>query len=181
MSGLSSLRKTSGRRATWTPVTIPIEPRVGVHLRDIWFADAEHGWVVGENGTILATADGGATWTRQSQGVPLPTPESARGRADAARARHPAGRVRMGHRRGCISWRCASSMRLVAGPSASSRGKGRSVVLHTVDGGANWVEESRVPGEELRALFISADGRAWTVGDRVRDGASQVLMRRSPA
>jgi photosystem II stability/assembly factor-like uncharacterized protein len=180
MSGLSSLRKTSDGGATWTPVTIPIEPRVGVHLRDIWFADAEHGWVVGENGTILATADGGETWTRQSQGVPLPTPN----RLEVVPTQHGLDTL-PAEFNGPPPGLHLMAVRFLDASRGWTVGffpwEGRSVVLHTVDGGANWVEESRVPGEELRALFIGADGRAWTVGDRVRDGASQVLMRRSPA
>jgi photosystem II stability/assembly factor-like uncharacterized protein len=46
---------------TWTAaptgVTAP--------LRAITFADDEHGWAVGQLGTILATSDGGQTWQRQ--------------------------------------------------------------------------------------------------------------------
>ncbi len=53
-------------------------------------------------------------------------------------------------------------------------------MLRTADGGATWAEEARVPGEALRALFLGPDGRAWAVGERVRDGAAQVLLRRSP-
>ena len=30
------------------------------------FVDASHGWAVGEHGTILATTDGGTTWSAQS-------------------------------------------------------------------------------------------------------------------
>jgi photosystem II stability/assembly factor-like uncharacterized protein len=178
MSGLSSLMRTSDGGETWTPVTIPIEPGVGVHLRDVWFADWRHGWVVGENGTILATTDGGTTWSRQSHGVPLPTP-------------HPRQVVHTQHG--------LDTLPDIEGPPPglelmavrfldASRGwtvgffpgEGRSVVLHTKDGGASWVEEARVPGEELRALFLGPDGRAWSTGERVRDGASQVLLRRQP-
>ena len=36
-------------------------PLMGVH-----FVDAQTGWAVGWNGTILATSDGGATWERQT-------------------------------------------------------------------------------------------------------------------
>ncbi len=34
-------------------------------LNAVSFSDATHGWAVGDGATILATSDGGATWTRQ--------------------------------------------------------------------------------------------------------------------
>ena len=38
-------------------------------LNAISFPDAMHGWAVGDNGTILATTDGGATWNAQTTGT----------------------------------------------------------------------------------------------------------------
>jgi photosystem II stability/assembly factor-like uncharacterized protein len=32
------------------------------------FVDAVHGWVVGQEGTILATSDGGKTWSTERSG-----------------------------------------------------------------------------------------------------------------
>ena len=43
----------------------------GNFIADYAFADDTHGWAVGEEGTILATADGGATWNGQSSGTKL--------------------------------------------------------------------------------------------------------------
>ena len=40
-----------------------------VILYDLAFADAQHGMVVGEFGTVLATTDGGATWGKQDAGT----------------------------------------------------------------------------------------------------------------
>ena len=179
MCGASSLMRTSDGGETWTPVEIPIERGVSVHLRDVWFADEQHGWVVGENGTILATADGGATWNRQSKGVPLPTPRPPQvvqkqyglDTIPSDIEGTPPGLELM-----AVRFLDASRGWTVG----SFPWEGRSVVLRTVDGGASWVEEAKVPGEDLRALFIGPDGRAWTVGDRVRDGAPQVMLRRSP-
>jgi hypothetical protein len=31
-------------------------------MHDVQFVDADHGWLAGEAGTILYTADGGALW-----------------------------------------------------------------------------------------------------------------------
>ena len=38
---------------------------------DVFFVDAQHGWIVGSNSTILHTTDGGMTWNRQPS-QPLP-------------------------------------------------------------------------------------------------------------
>ena len=171
--------RTEDGGATWTRVAIPIEPGVGVHLRDVCFADAQHGWVVGENGTILATVDGGTTWTRQSEGVPVPTPR----RPQVVHKQY--GLDTLPDIEGPPPGLQLMSVRFLDASRGWTVGffpsEGRSVVLRTVDGGATWAEEARVPGEELRALFLDPDGRAWTVGERVRDGASQVMLRRDPA
>ncbi|MCY4757143.1 YCF48-related protein [Pelomonas aquatica] len=42
---------------------------VQVTLTAVHFADASHGWAVGHLGVILATTDGGETWTLQRQDV----------------------------------------------------------------------------------------------------------------
>ena len=41
------------------------------HFSDVFFVDAQHGWIVGSNSTILHTTDGGMTWNRQPR-QPLP-------------------------------------------------------------------------------------------------------------
>ena len=38
-------------------------------LLGVWFLDAMRGWVVGANGSLLRTVDGGATWTPQASGT----------------------------------------------------------------------------------------------------------------
>ncbi|SDS56606.1 YCF48-related protein [Opitutus sp. GAS368] len=42
-------------------------------LTGVSFPDAQHGWAVGHDGVILATGDGGLTWTRQDTGKDLET------------------------------------------------------------------------------------------------------------
>jgi photosystem II stability/assembly factor-like uncharacterized protein len=37
-------------------------------LQDVFFTDLDHGFVVGDNGTLMRTTDGGATWTAISTG-----------------------------------------------------------------------------------------------------------------
>ena len=40
----------------------PDKPNTDEHLAGIDFADSQHGWTAGVNGTLLHTEDGGATW-----------------------------------------------------------------------------------------------------------------------
>lgn len=47
--------------ANWTQAKVPTRQL----LTAIHFIDDQHGWAVGHDALILATADGGATWTRQ--------------------------------------------------------------------------------------------------------------------
>lgn len=49
----------------WTPVATP-----GSTIRGFWFADAQHGYAVGDNRLVLRTDDGGATWVPKDLGVP---------------------------------------------------------------------------------------------------------------
>src|SRR5256885_564474 len=55
--------------AVLTPTECPAQD-----FRSVHFADARHGWVVGDNlvgfgSLIVATSDGGATWKRQQSGT----------------------------------------------------------------------------------------------------------------
>jgi photosystem II stability/assembly factor-like uncharacterized protein len=68
----SSVSHTSDGGATWqkqadAPVLPPSSGRAT--LSAMAFADAQHGWVVGEGGTIMATTDGGTTWVVEEPGT----------------------------------------------------------------------------------------------------------------
>jgi photosystem II stability/assembly factor-like uncharacterized protein len=54
---------------TWRQVVVPTRAM----LTGVSFGDATHGWAVGHDGVILATIDGGNTWTRQDPGNDLET------------------------------------------------------------------------------------------------------------
>jgi hypothetical protein len=55
---------------TWSPITADTDNLK--QLNDVFFQDATRGWIVGNNGLILRSNNGGATWTRV-----LPTPTTA--------------------------------------------------------------------------------------------------------
>ncbi|MBI4623386.1 MAG: hypothetical protein HY736_09245 [Verrucomicrobia bacterium] len=61
------LRSTDNAR-TWQTATTP----TGATLTGVSFApDGQHGWAVGHDALIVATADGGRTWSQQYQGENL--------------------------------------------------------------------------------------------------------------
>lgn len=59
------MKKTTDGGATWTWMTAP----AGVSyetLKGVSFADASNGWIVGSNGMVFRTADGGSTWVKEN-------------------------------------------------------------------------------------------------------------------
>jgi photosystem II stability/assembly factor-like uncharacterized protein len=48
----------------WSQVSAPVSS----DLLDVFFASPSHGWVVGQDGVILASVDGGASWHKQFDG-----------------------------------------------------------------------------------------------------------------
>jgi len=68
----------------WTQAKVP----VSVTLTAVQFVDERHGWVVGHDGVVLASADGGQTWQRRFDGLQANALvlASAQSRFDAASA-----------------------------------------------------------------------------------------------
>lgn len=103
-------------------------------LTSIHFADAQHGWAAGSNGTLLKTSDGGMIWER----IVLP-PEFSR---DLLRAVWvlDAQRVRL-----------LGEYNLTQRPSSADL-DARAFLLASDDGGATWqsVEPARPPDKPYR-------------------------------
>ncbi len=53
----------SGGSATWNLVTIPALGAFTPNLYSVFFTDSNHGWIVGAEGTILTTTNGGQGWS----------------------------------------------------------------------------------------------------------------------
>ncbi|WP_248805139.1 WD40/YVTN/BNR-like repeat-containing protein [Pseudomonas sp. MWU13-2100] len=54
----------------WTQARVPTRQM----LTAVYFVDDQHGWAVGHDAQILASTDGGATWTRQFQDLKREAP-----------------------------------------------------------------------------------------------------------
>lgn len=110
---------------------------VSVTLTAVRFADASNGWAVGHGGVILATRDGGESWTVQADGVRL---AQAAIRAAAALSDNPRGPL-LAHQasqlaadgpdKPLLDVHVVDANRIVA---AGAYG----LFFETLDGGAHW-------------------------------------------
>ncbi|MBM3147408.1 MAG: hypothetical protein FJ000_05890 [Actinobacteria bacterium] len=171
----------------------------GTRLHDVVFADRSHGWAVGsgpavgsgaaaESAVVLATGDGGQTWTAAAGPEDLgidPGRSSALFAVEALDASRLwcAGRSGpVGAAHGLLarsldggrSWRAVLSRRFTSfrGLAFGSRSRGWAIgrgagaaLLATRDGGRNWQVRS-LPRGTIPAAIDFVDGRrGWIVGD----------------
>ncbi len=128
--------------APWTSESYPASIDGG-HLFTITCGSPTHCWAVGNDGTaadIIATTDGGATWTRQS--YPSGT-----------------GLENGGH---LFSISCGSPSTCQAVGSGT-----QLVILGTTDGGATWNVESYPPelaGGHLFTVYCISASTCWALG-----------------
>ena len=163
-------------------------------LQAIQFVDQDHGWAAG-SGLILATSDGGHTWTRQYAGPAAVVQLDFTGTADGWAV--GAGAL-LRTTNGGASWtalseprmngRClsASSVHFVSsvlgyaiaggtgagGTAAASTDEAGGQLFRTTDGGASWQPVPGAPAGAQAACFSSghdgylgAHGRIWRTTD----------------
>jgi photosystem II stability/assembly factor-like uncharacterized protein len=164
--GVILMSTDSGLR--WTQAATP----VSVTLTSLAFPDAQNGWVVGHGGIVLHSADGGATWQRQLDGIAAAKIEQAA----ASLAASDAGDER------ARKLRLRLAQRLVAdGPdkpflavhfSDDLHGTvvgAYGIVFHTEDGGKQWVSwMDRLPNPDGYHLYaVQAQGKViYIAGER---------------
>ena len=113
------------------------------------FVDLSHGWVVGDDGVILATSDGGATWHAQQSGV-------------SARLEH-------------VSFADAGHGWVTGTTFDEDYNATGSVLLATVDGGATWRLQD--PGAKALLTDVSCvdTEHCWLAGTTIdADGTPPV-------
>jgi len=158
--------------------------QAGKDLNAVYFADSKRGWVAGDGGLVLHTADGGRTWTTQR----VETGDSVN---DIYFRDKEDGYLLAGDRifsteDGGATWRLSSrflsatfggadpelySVRFtskkrgwVVGSLSRRERVTDSLVLYTTDGGVSW-QRLRVPvADELIHLDFDSDKRGWIVG-----------------
>jgi len=146
---------TSDGGGTWTAQDASSAGSGGAMLISVAFADAEHGWVVGQGASsglsvslILATSDGGFTWKAQD-------PSSAA----------------TGAKLNSVSFIDAKHGWVVGAVETTDASDGKlsytPVILATRDGGAIWKAQdssSAVTGAKLNSVSFVDAKHGWAVG-----------------
>ncbi|MFP5316869.1 MAG: WD40/YVTN/BNR-like repeat-containing protein [Acidimicrobiia bacterium] len=134
---------TSGARAQApeaASVTIEVVPVTSERtLLGVDFPTPTHGWAVGDQGIILATTDGGATWREQASGVPPMAPAAGCDRGIEGQA---------------IESTCTNVLFDVDFVDAANGWAVGSdgIVVHTTDGGATWARQELPPLDSISGL-----------------------------
>jgi photosystem II stability/assembly factor-like uncharacterized protein len=158
--------------ASWTQASVP----VSTDLTAVRMVSPERGWAVGHAGVVLATADGGRTWTRQLDARRLGALLAA---AYPERAR--AGRP--GLRQQLEVLEAASADRSFLDVHFEDERTGFAVgafnlVVRTDDGGTTWtpwLDRSENPGALHLYAIRRAAGALWIVGEQ------GIVLRLDPA
>jgi photosystem II stability/assembly factor-like uncharacterized protein len=149
---------------------VPQNGGVNLQLLGVAFVDPLHGWAVGDGGTILHTADGGATWVSQSGGTSTPLLSVTFINAQSGWAVGDGGTI-LHTANGGTTWLPQSSginepLKSVVFVSPTS-GWCLSVdgtILHTGDGGVTWsVQYSSITAYLSSLTFVDAS-HGWAVG-----------------
>ena len=159
--------------ANSSPAPTPQVDRLRADLNSVFFVDDRRGWAVGNGGTILATRDGGNSWSAQASR----TAAQLMRVVFAADGQHGwaagAGGTVLATRDGGNSWAAQATGTKAALFDVQFAGDGRrgwavgdnGTILATHDGGGSWTERSRKSLETLRSVQFAVDGqRGWTVG-----------------
>lgn len=129
ISGYGSVLKTEDGGNTWILQNVK-----GDLFRSISCVDQNNVWIVGYNGTIIHTSNGGANWEHQRNGD-NPLLKKYRLRAVAFKDLH-------------------------TGYAAGDKG----ILLKTTDGGAHWMEFKHLTDNDFKCLTIHPDGSLWVAG-----------------
>ncbi len=154
-----------------TPVTSrAISPRSLPHLQAVQFVDANRGWVVGDEGTILATRDGGANWQAQRIGAEgwlssvhfvNATTGWAVGEDGIILATRDGGATWQAQRSGTTSR--LQSVHFVDATAGWAVGRD-GTILATRDGGATWQAQRSGTASELYSVHFVNATTGWAVG-----------------
>lgn len=170
VGGSGTLVRTAGQG--WIPVNLTNHV-----LHDVTFRDASVGVVVGDNGSIFRTTDGGDSWTPVASGTDAPLRAVAFGAGGKAYA---AGLgILLGSTDDAATWSVVeagdfSYLDLAAqGPNrAWVVGEG-GVIRATTTGGASWFWQTSGTANNLEGVFFLTPSEGWVAGPNGTLGYTQ--------
>jgi photosystem II stability/assembly factor-like uncharacterized protein len=160
------VKSTDGGQ-TWEGKSLPSLPGI---LKAVHFVDEQNGWAVGEGGAIIATHDGGESWSPQQSGVASELTSIDFVDATHGWAAGP-GKVLLktddGGTRWITQFTFSSPIRQI---DFIDRNRGWAVgdagtLLETTDGGAHWTSISATTAN-LTGIQITTASNGWAGGDR---------------
>jgi hypothetical protein len=128
-----------------------VQSRKGI--LQVWFLDANHGYITGLKGLVMETKDGGKTGTQLAAGAQAPDALSLN--YDIISFQGPHGVI--------VGATDASSALVLTDPTQQSAPSGKVTVLETLDGGQKWVHGTIPIDGELAQLRLSDKGFAVTL------------------
>jgi photosystem II stability/assembly factor-like uncharacterized protein len=165
--GVPIIARSTNGGVNWVEQAAPSGTSI---LWDVDFVDAEQGWAVGNGRTIIATDDGGETWTTQLTGS---------GTLEAVEFLDPLHGWAVGVNGalrtidGGATW---TEVTVGVDPSLldvefldAARGwivGSAGTILATVDGGASWSVQDSGTDEDLYGLSVVDASRAWAAGNQ---------------
>ena len=141
------------------------------HFEDVTFIDAQNGWAVGYQGTIVHTTDGGAHWESQTSGTStwlqgITFFSSTEGWAVGQ------GGIILHTTDSGNNWEAQTSgtSNDLWGVTFFSSTEGWTVgrngaILHTTNGGDNWEAQTSGTSNWLNDIYFFSSTEGWTVGD----------------
>jgi photosystem II stability/assembly factor-like uncharacterized protein len=143
----------------------------GATLMSVDFASASTGWVVGDDGCVKRTTDGGATWVAQPTTATVALRSVDFMNSSTGWAVGDEGTV-LRTNSGGGSWTAQSvpSSATLRSVACLDAGTGSAVgdegtVLRTTDGGSTWATQSVPTSATLRAVDFVGVSTGWAVGD----------------
>ena len=142
----------------------------GHRLQDMFFPDGQTGYAVGRFGSIIATTDGGAHWQALSSGTHAQLNGVAFSDAATGTVVGDGGTILRTTDRGrswlpqpcpvTLNLQCVSFLDGDRGLCVGDRG----ILLRTTDGGATWSADTLDTWNQLHAVTLVADDRAYVAG-----------------
>ncbi|MBI5219263.1 MAG: T9SS type A sorting domain-containing protein [Bacteroidia bacterium] len=143
---------------------------VSNNLNDVWFVNAQKGWIVGDNGIILYTPDAGYHWTEQTSGITTNLNSVCFVNSNQGWAAGMNGKI-LYTADGGATWnpQTSNTSNELKAVFFTSPTKGWAVgnsgtIRHTSDGGSTWATQSFTVPQNLMAVQFINDSTGWAVG-----------------